>query len=146
MELFSWRKQRLVLAQVVSCCVYEIPKTIETVCDEQQTNLLDNWPDMSLQPPLLESSIVHLIRFALGLNFTLVQHQPTLSFFRILSIQYSTQGILLTLPLLTKTRPNQMCFWIWPTTNHLFVYFRWLQTILQKKTQTSAGFKHESSE
>ena len=34
-ELFSRRRRRLVLAQVLSCCVYDMPKTIATMQEGQ---------------------------------------------------------------------------------------------------------------
>ena len=49
-ELFSWRKWRLLSAQLVSCCVYEVP------------NLCDNWADKSLHFLLLKSSMVKPVR------------------------------------------------------------------------------------
>ena len=48
MESFGRRRWRLVSAQEVSCCVYEMPKMIETVHEGQYPNLFVNWADMSL--------------------------------------------------------------------------------------------------
>ena len=50
MELFSRRRRRLVSAQVVSCCEYEITKQ-QRQCMKGY-NLFDNWVDTSFHLPI----------------------------------------------------------------------------------------------
>ena len=65
MELFC---RRLVSAQVLSCCVYEMPKTIETVQECQYLIFLDNWADVSLHLLLLKCSVQQIQQKAWSQN------------------------------------------------------------------------------
>ena len=59
LELFSGSRSWLVLAHVVSCCVYEMSKIL-IVYNGQYSNFFDDWANKSLHFFLLKSSMVRL--------------------------------------------------------------------------------------